>query len=312
MRYIAAHMTSRSSSLACASLLLLLGACAAQTTEKPADDSESTEQDISAKKLNIVGSVDMDTTTASTKFTGGTKYAALKFSGNTGDEVDLWVKSSNGDPVAWVLDNDFKTIAKNDDATSSDTNSHIKLKLPANASATHYIVVRDYWLSPMSFKVSLAGADYTGTCNQDSDCAEVAKSCCTNLGDTAVLGSKAASYTASLNCAEAHFCPAIVLPKSYATAECNRTSHKCEMVQPADVVCGGHTIPSAQHACPAGFTCNGDALAWDGPGHCSQFCGGFAGLHCSNANETCQDDPNDDCDPKNGGRDCGGLCQPAK
>ncbi len=137
----------------------------------------------------------------------------------------------------------------------------------------------------------------------------VAKSCCTNLGDTAVLGSKASAYTASLNCATPQFCPAFVGPKNYGAAECNRTTNKCEIVQPADIKCGGHTIPSAQHYCPAGYSCQGPALAFDGFGSCVQFCGGFAGIQCHDGNQSCVDDPNDDCDPNNGGRDCGGICQ---
>ena len=38
------------------------------------------------------------------------------------------------------------------------------------------------------------------------------------------------------------------------------------------------------------------------------FCGGFAGIPCAQG-LTCVDDPNDDCDPNQGGRDCGGICQ---
>jgi hypothetical protein len=38
-------------------------------------------------------------------------------------------------------------------------------------------------------------------------------------------------------------------------------------------------------------------------------CGGFAGIGCA-ANEECVDDPTDSCDPKHGGADCGGICQP--
>lgn len=41
------------------------------------------------------------------------------------------------------------------------------------------------------------------------------------------------------------------------------------------------------------------------------FCGGIAGIPCPDGNE-CIDDPNDDCDPANGGADCGGICIPAK
>lgn len=39
------------------------------------------------------------------------------------------------------------------------------------------------------------------------------------------------------------------------------------------------------------------------------FCGGIAALPCP-ANQMCIDDPADDCDPNNGGADCGGICVP--
>ena len=40
-----------------------------------------------------------------------------------------------------------------------------------------------------------------------------------------------------------------------------------------------------------------------------KHCGGIAGIACA-ANEDCVDDPTDSCDPKHGGADCGGICQP--
>jgi len=40
------------------------------------------------------------------------------------------------------------------------------------------------------------------------------------------------------------------------------------------------------------------------------FCGGFAGIPCEQKGAICVDDPRDDCDPKKGGSDCGGLCVP--
>jgi hypothetical protein len=39
----------------------------------------------------------------------------------------------------------------------------------------------------------------------------------------------------------------------------------------------------------------------------SPQCGGFAGFTCPGEGE-CVDSPNDDCDPQNGGADCGGYC----
>lgn len=46
----------------------------------------------------------------------------------------------------------------------------------------------------------------------------------------------------------------------------------------------------------------------------AQFCGGFGGFECNcgcavGFAATCVDDPMDDCDPANGGADCGGICQ---
>ncbi len=37
------------------------------------------------------------------------------------------------------------------------------------------------------------------------------------------------------------------------------------------------------------------------------FCGGFAGTPCAEG-YSCIDDPNDGCDPNQGGADCGGIC----
>jgi hypothetical protein len=42
-----------------------------------------------------------------------------------------------------------------------------------------------------------------------------------------------------------------------------------------------------------------------------QFCGGFAGIACPEG-YACVDDPNDTCDPQQGGADCGGICQKSK
>jgi hypothetical protein len=38
-----------------------------------------------------------------------------------------------------------------------------------------------------------------------------------------------------------------------------------------------------------------------------QFCGGFAAIPCPEG-LLCVDDPNDSCDPTQGGADCGGVC----
>jgi len=40
------------------------------------------------------------------------------------------------------------------------------------------------------------------------------------------------------------------------------------------------------------------------------FCGGIGAIRCPDGGR-CVDDPDDECDPSHGGRDCGGVCQPA-
>lgn len=40
------------------------------------------------------------------------------------------------------------------------------------------------------------------------------------------------------------------------------------------------------------------------------FCGGIGAIRCPDGGR-CVDDPDDECDPARGGRDCGGVCQPA-
>ncbi|KAK6511668.1 hypothetical protein TWF481_000577 [Arthrobotrys musiformis] len=71
-------------------------------------------------------------------------------------------------------------------------------------------------------------------------------------------------------------------------------------------------------SCNKGETCIDDpkspcGIAVDCLGICivEEFCGGFAGIACKNKSHVCIDDPRDDCNPKNGGADCGGLCIPA-
>ncbi|KAK0638472.1 hypothetical protein B0T16DRAFT_226284 [Cercophora newfieldiana] len=78
--------------------------------------------------------------------------------------------------------------------------------------------------------------------------------------------------------------------------------------------CGGMRIKPVD--CAKGFICvddpyvRGCGMACDRPGICvkPEFCGGFAGFACKDKNKICVDDPRDDCDPLNGGADCGGIC----
>ncbi|WYZ46759.1 hypothetical protein EsH8_IX_000984 [Colletotrichum jinshuiense] len=77
--------------------------------------------------------------------------------------------------------------------------------------------------------------------------------------------------------------------------------------------CGG--LRATPKPCPASFVCiddpfrKGCGMACDQPGICvvPSACGGIANIKCP-AGKYCVDDPRDDCHPKTGGADCGGIC----
>ncbi|KAK3325033.1 hypothetical protein B0H66DRAFT_636535 [Apodospora peruviana] len=80
--------------------------------------------------------------------------------------------------------------------------------------------------------------------------------------------------------------------------------------------CGGFRVDPASYKCTVDEICMDDpysggcGMACDAPGICVKpvFCGGFAGIQCKDKTKMCVDDPRDDCDPLNGGADCGGVC----
>jgi hypothetical protein len=291
--------------------LAFAAGCAGQ--KAPVDDTFSDlagadeKSDKFTGKMTIVGSIDYGQTLGPLKHSAN-KWSALKFAGDEGDQITVDVKSSNGDTVAWVLDNDFNIVAFNDDYQNS-TDSHIEVKLPANASRTHYIVTRDYYKGAMKFTVLLQGkhASFDSPCKVDADCALVRPDCCKIQNPIGVRADEVDAYRASLMCAAHLICPAIAIRDNHASAEC--VNNKCVAVLPGDVACGGRSVNP--HTCPNGWNCEGPQLAVDGTGKCFQQCGGIAGFVCDGADQICVDNPNDSCFPSAAGADCMGECRDA-
>ncbi len=225
-----------------------------------------------------------------TLYSNPPRYRAYKFAGVTGDEVSIDVSSSAGDSVAWLLDSKYAIVASNDDASGSTLDSHIDKKL--TKSGTYYVALRDYYLESHYFTVKLAkkNVDFF-SCNRDSDCEKTYDGCCQLNSYVAVKTGTADGYHASLGCAQFPVCPRIAIRQDFSMAECNYATKKCEIVQPHDIACGGHTVNP--HACPSDWTCNGPNLPVDGTGQCNQDCTS-SGV-CSESGYTCQS----------------GLCKPA-
>ena len=73
-------------------------------------------------------------------------------------------------------------------------------------------------------------------------------------------------------------------------------------------VAGPAQDPCAAVRCSAGTHCEADGdTAACLPDEPPVTCGGIAARPCPGLG-TCSDDPSDDCDPQNGGADCGGIC----
>lgn len=113
-----------------------------------------------AGKVTVVGTLTYGRS-ASASYTSTPKYRAYKFVGNTGDKVDIWVRSTTGDAMGWLTDASFRTLASNDDADARNTNSHLTATLPSGANATYYIVFREYASARATFTVALAGTANT-------------------------------------------------------------------------------------------------------------------------------------------------------
>jgi hypothetical protein len=215
--------------LACG--VVLTAACAQQPKTAVTDDfvGLDAKSDSFSYRMTIVGSLDYGQTSSSTRYTRTPRYRAFKFAGNEGDQVDVWVRSQDGgDAVAWVLDNGFHVLASNDDADDTTLDAHVSVTLPANASATHYIVFRDYWTSTADFSVELASS--APACQIDADCATFSN------GDASMV------------------------------PQCNFGSHHCQMIRPEDIHCGGFI--ANVHACPAGYMCQLETSHPDVGGSC--------------------------------------------
>jgi hypothetical protein len=103
------------------------------------------------------------------------------------------------------------------------------------------------------------GGDFYA-CNVDSDCVAVPKvGCCPTGHQEAVNKQSVSSYESSFVCEmKRRICPMYrILDKRQPL--CGSTSHKCEMVSPEQIACGG--TGSSSHACLGGFRC-------DSGGHC--------------------------------------------
>jgi eight-cysteine-cluster-containing protein len=86
-----------------------------------------------------------------------------------------------------------------------------------------------------------------------------------------------------------------------ASGVCETTPYACTKIYKPVCGCDGNTYGNACTAAAAGMSVQSEGV-------CPQkTCGGIAGIPCP-PDQQCVDNPDDNCDPNNGGADCGGIC----
>lgn len=154
-----------------------------------------------------------------------------------------------------------------------------------------------------------------GNCWCDEACVDFGD-CCSDADDVCGIEEpepegQACGGFAGLQCDDGEFCsftPEQMCGAADQMGECLDRPEAC--IALFDPVCGcdGETYSNSCHAAGAGTSVAHEGACEEEPE--GQFCGGFGNLPCPEGQE-CADDPNDGCDPMNGGADCGGICVPA-
>lgn len=157
----------------------------------------------------------------------------------------------------------------------------------------------------------LCGGKGKGNCWCDEACVDFGD-CCSDAADVCGIEPEPPEGTAcggwlGDTCADDEFCayePGQHCGAADASAVCLTQPDACILL--VDPVCGcdGETY---SNSCFAGMA--GTGVLHEG--ECESVgpieCGGFLGLPCE-PGQMCIDNPEDDCDPANGGADCGGIC----
>lgn len=239
-------------------ILVLASACSAAVDGKPMPDDDFADLRVSAdaktdsfsKNMKIVATMSWNQTSAPIDYTKTPKYRVVKLTANLGDHLDAWVRSADGDAVAWLLDGSFKVLTSNDDADGDTLDSHLVWDFGPAKTGTYYIALRDYALARATFTVEMDGGPLLKECEVDSDCVRVTANCCglNNDWDSVHKGDENA-FHALLACPAHQICPLYVVADNHAMAECNVATHLCEAVVPQDIDCD-------DHACPQGWSCD--------------------------------------------------------
>jgi hypothetical protein len=153
--------SSRLSSLSVLAALSFLAAGGAGLAGCAADDGSSDDgapvadvaSDLSASRIQQLGTI-ASGATKTVAYTSSPLYRAFTFTAKKGDAVDVWIRSSNGDAVAYVLRASYLSVAQNDDASATTTDAHIATTI--HADGTYFVAFKEAKGKSADFTVAFA------------------------------------------------------------------------------------------------------------------------------------------------------------
>jgi hypothetical protein len=100
---------------------------------------------ITPADVKVLGALVYGETSPSVLYRRPPRYQAFSFTGAPGDDVDIWVRSTDGDAMVWLIGPQFQVLAQNDDADLGTRDAHVRHVLDsASGAGTYLIVFREY------------------------------------------------------------------------------------------------------------------------------------------------------------------------
>jgi hypothetical protein len=127
-----------------AALLTVVGACAVDAGEETDDLSEVSlldgKSDTPLSTIRFMGEVELSYSKR-VLYTKSPKYRAVKFHAEAGTMLEVYVRSTQGDPMAWLVGPNLDIVGESDDA-NEETNSNISIESLAQ-TGDYFVLFRD-------------------------------------------------------------------------------------------------------------------------------------------------------------------------
>jgi hypothetical protein len=149
----AAMSLLRSSTLLLALLVTSIG-CGADALFEEGASAPTIDELRALRADEVLGDLAFGSTAGPIAYTDTPKYRAFRVRAEAGDVIDAWIRSTDGDPMAWILAPDFRTLVQNRNAGPLDRDAHVVHRVAR--AGTYYLAFREEDQEDATFQVTLA------------------------------------------------------------------------------------------------------------------------------------------------------------